>query len=65
MSQYAQHLTDQLVAAFNDPDPAAATFGDLLNTAYDAQLSGEEWDEIDLRLREQPGWNTNDCGARE
>lgn len=66
MSQYARHLTDQIVAAFNDPDPAATdTFGDLLNQGYDAQLSGEEWNEIDQQLRSQPGWNASDCGASQ
>jgi hypothetical protein len=66
MSQYARHLTDQLVATFNDPDPAATDrFGDLLNEGYDAQLSHEEWDEIDQRLRSQPGWNSGCAGACE
>lgn len=64
MSQYVQHLTDQLVAAFNDPSSEATdTFADLLNAGYDARLSREEWDEIDQQLRNQPGWNVSDCAG--
>jgi hypothetical protein len=61
MSQQAQKsLAEQLVEAFNDPDPdATARFGDLLNAGYDAILSQIEWDEIDQQLRSQPGWNVS------